>query len=101
MSCTFLPPDPVLSREDPIRIRSPERRRHPNHPGIEPERQVGGQVYGQHLDEVKAGPGETVMVLKIFFGKAQGQEDGPHNEPGGDDQVGPRQAPGPPPHSWR
>jgi len=27
-----------------------------------PECQAGGQVYGQHLDQVKAGPGETVKV---------------------------------------
>jgi hypothetical protein len=27
-----------------------------------PECQAGGQVYGQHLDQVKAAPGETVMV---------------------------------------
>jgi hypothetical protein len=28
-----------------------------DHPGIQPECQAGGQVYGQHLDQVKAGPG--------------------------------------------
>jgi hypothetical protein len=38
------------------------------------------------------------MVLKIFFGKAQRQKDGPHNEPDGNNQVGPSQTPGPPPH---
>jgi hypothetical protein len=57
-----------------------------------------GQVYGQRQDQVEAGPGETVMVLKIFFGKAQRQEDGPHDEPDGNNQVGPRQPPGSPPH---
>jgi len=30
---------------------------------------VGGQIYGHHQDQVKADPGETVMVLKIFFGR--------------------------------
>jgi hypothetical protein len=60
-----------------------------HHPGIKPERHAGGQVNGQHLDQVKADPGETVMVLKVFFWEAQRPKDGPHNEPGGNNQVDP------------
>ena len=46
-----------------------------------------------------ARPGETVMVLRIFFGQAQRQKDRPHDEPDGNNQLDPRQTPGSPPHS--
>jgi hypothetical protein len=40
----------------------------------------------------------TEMVLEIFSGRAQRQKDGPHSEPDGNNQIGPRKTTCSPPH---